>query len=101
MESSDGELEFLRQLDCGPLVSMSGVLYGYDKSHPDETVEIGSLVAMGVDLDAAAKDLNELLPLQLLRDVVTMEIIPVPCEDCCAVIILSFFDHPRLVVPIK
>ena len=52
---------------------------------------------MGLNLDAAAKDLNELLPLQIFREFT--ETLPSSSQGFFAVSILRFFDLSRLVVP--
>ena len=66
-------------------------------SHPDETVEIGSLVAMGMNLDAPTKDLNELVPFELFREVT--KTFPLSGQGFFAISILSILDLSRLVVP--
>ena len=53
---------------------------------------------MGLNLDATAKDLDELLPLQLFREVT--ETLPSSSQGLFAVSVLSFLDLSRLVVPI-
>jgi len=52
---------------------------------------------MSLNLDAAAKDLNELLPLQFFWEFT--ETLPSSGQSFFAVSILSFFDLSRLVVP--
>lgn len=73
-------------------------LHDCDLSHPDEPVEIGRFVTMGLNLDAATKDLNELLPLQIFREFT--ETLPSSSQGFFAVSILIFFDLSRLVVPL-
>ena len=53
---------------------------------------------MGLNLDATAKDLDELLPLQLFREVT--KTLPSSSQGLFAVIVLSFLDLSRHVVPI-
>ena len=53
---------------------------------------------MSLNLDAAAEDLDELLPFQLFREFT--EVPPSSCQGLFAVNILSFFDLSRLVVTI-
>jgi len=74
------------------------LLYNYESSYPDETVEIGSFVAMSLNLDATTKDFNELLPFQLFREVA--KTLPSSSQGFFAVSILGFLDLTRLVVPI-
>jgi len=52
---------------------------------------------MGLNLDAAAKDLDELLPLQIFREFT--ETLPSSGQGIFAVSVLSSFDLSRLVVP--
>ena len=65
-------------------------------SHPDETVEIGSFVAVSLDFDATAKNLNELFPFQLFREVT--ESLPFISQSFLTISVLSFLELPRLVV---
>lgn len=96
MESSDGEFEFLRQL--GSDICERVMLGDSDSSHPNETVEIGSFVAMGLHLDTAAKDLNELFPFQFFREFT--KTLPSSGQGFPTVSILSFLELSRLVVSI-
>ena len=74
------------------------MLYNRDSSHSDKTVEISGFIAMSLNLDAAAKDLNELFPLQLFRE--ATKTLPSSCQGLFAVNILSPLDLSCLVVSI-
>ena len=73
------------------------MLRNRDRSHPKETVKIGGFVTMGLNLDATAKDLNELLPFQLFWKVT--KALPSASQGVFAVRVLGFFDLSGLVVP--
>ena len=53
---------------------------------------------MGLNLDAAAKDLDELLPFQLFRE--ATKSLPFSTQGFFAVNVLGFLDLSRLVVSI-
>lgn len=55
-----------------------------------------SLVAMIVDLDLAAEDVDHALPLQVIRELA--ETLPLAVNSRMAVIILLLLDLPRLFV---
>ena len=67
-------------------------------SHPEEAVKIGGFVAMGLNLDATTKDLNELLPFQLFWEVT--KALPLSSQGFFAVNILSFLNLSCLVIPV-
>ena len=73
------------------------MLWNRSRSHPEETVKISGFVAMGLNLDAATKNLNELLPLQLFREVA--KALPSSTQGLFAVRVLGFFDLSSFVVP--
>ena len=53
---------------------------------------------MGLNLDATTKDLNELLPFQLFREVT--KALPLSSQGFFAVNILSFLNLSCLVIPV-
>jgi len=74
------------------------VLWNRSRPHPEEAVKVNGFVAMGLNLDdAATKNLNELLPLQLFREIV--KALPSSSQGLFAVRVLGFFDLSSFVVP--
>jgi len=79
---------------CQPVV-----LRNRDRSHPEETVEISGFVAMGLNLDAATKNLNELFPFQFFWE--GTKALPFSSQGFLAVRVLGFLDLSSLIVPIN
>ena len=66
-------------------------------SYPEEAVEISGFVTMGLNFDTTTKDLNELLPFQLFREVT--KALPLPSQGFFAIRVLGLLDLPSLIVP--
>lgn len=94
MEGGDWELELVAQLSNYQVSSPATRC----STHANELVKVDRLVAVGVHFHPPAQHLDQRLPLQRLREALSLDLGPSPLYNFLAELVLGNAQLSRLVV---